>query len=102
MKSSLVLLIWPNHYPNMLVLERCADKQGDLARILRMATPRIAVVITRLPDIPVHVEAYASPEAVREEEFSPAYELAAGAPLIVSIDLTLCVFLIVRCAPQHK
>ena len=50
MKSSLVLLILPNHYPNMLVLEAGADKQGDLARILRMATPD-AVVITRLPDI---------------------------------------------------
>ena len=84
-KSSLALLILPNQYPNMLVLEAGADKQGDLARILRMATPD-AVVITRLPDIPVHVEAYASPEAVREEEFSPAYELAAGAPLIVPVD----------------
>jgi UDP-N-acetylmuramoyl-tripeptide--D-alanyl-D-alanine ligase len=44
------------------------------------------VVVTRLPEIPVHVEAYASPEAVREEEFSPAYALPAGAPLIVPAD----------------
>ncbi len=84
-KNSFALLTLPNHYPNMLVLEAGADKQGDLARILRMATPD-AVMITRLPDIPVHVEAYASPEAVREEEFSPAHELAAGAPLIIPID----------------
>lgn len=84
-KSSLALLLLPNHYPNMLVLEVGADKSGDLARILRIATPD-AVVVTRLPDIPVHVEAYASPEEVREEEFSPAHELAAGAPLVVSID----------------
>lgn len=84
-KRSLALLILPNHYPNMLVLEVGADKSGDIARILRIATPD-AVVITRLPDIPVHVEAYASPEGVREEEFSPAHELAAGAPLIIPVD----------------
>ena len=84
-KRVLVLLILPNHYPNMLVLEVGADRYGDMARILRIATPD-AVVVTRLPEIPVHVEAYASPEAVREEEFSPAYALDAAAPLIICAD----------------
>ncbi|MHB8860183.1 MAG: UDP-N-acetylmuramoyl-tripeptide--D-alanyl-D-alanine ligase [Minisyncoccota bacterium] len=85
LKRTIVLLVLPNHYPNMLVLEVGADRPGDLARILRIATPD-AVVVTRLPEIPVHVEAYASPEAVREEEFSPAYALAAAAPLIICAD----------------
>ncbi|MFA6415011.1 MAG: UDP-N-acetylmuramoyl-tripeptide--D-alanyl-D-alanine ligase [Candidatus Paceibacterota bacterium] len=85
LRSALALLLLPNHYPNMLVLEVGADKPGDLARILRIATPD-AVVVTRLPEIPVHVEAYASPEAVREEEFSPAYALKAAMPLVVSAD----------------
>ena len=84
-KSAIALLVLPNHYPNLLVLETGADKQGDLARILRIAKPD-AVVVTRLPEIPVHVEAYASPEAVREEEFSPAYALPASAPLIIPAD----------------
>jgi UDP-N-acetylmuramyl pentapeptide synthase len=84
-RSTIALLVLPNHYPTMLVLETGADKPGDLARILRIATPD-AVVVTRLPEIPVHVEAYASPEAVQEEEFSPAYALPAGAPLIVPAD----------------
>jgi UDP-N-acetylmuramyl pentapeptide synthase len=84
-KNALALLLLPNHYPNMLVLEVGADRPGDLTRILRTATPD-AVVVTRLPEIPVHVEAYASPAAVREEEFSPAYALAPGAPLIISAD----------------
>lgn len=79
------LLLLPNHYPSMIVLEVGAGKPGDLARIIKIAVPD-AVVVTRLPDIPVHVEAYTTPEAVREEEFSPAYALAAGAPLIVSAD----------------
>ena len=84
-KSALALLTLPNHYPKMLVLEVGADRPGDLARILRTATPD-AVVVTRLPEIPVHVEAYASPTAVREEEFSPALALAGGAPLIIPAD----------------
>lgn len=84
-KNAAALLILPNHYPNMLVLEVGADKPGDLKHILRIATPD-AVVVTRLPEIPVHVEAYDSPAAVREEEFSPALALPAGAPLIISAD----------------
>lgn len=89
-KNALALLILPNHYPNMLVLETGADKPGDLARILSIATPN-AVVVTRLPEIPVHVEAYASPEAVQEEEFSPVFALAAEAPLIVPSDDTYAI-----------
>lgn len=85
LRRSLALLLLPNHYPNMLVLEVGADRPGDLAKILRIATPE-AVVVKQLPEIPVHVESYTSPEQVREEEFSPAYALAAGAPLIVSAD----------------
>lgn len=84
-RSAVALLALPNHYPTLLVLETGADRPGDLARILRIATPD-AVVVTRLPEISVHVEAYASPEAVREEEFSPAYALPAGAPLIIPAD----------------
>lgn len=84
-KRALALLVLPNHYPNMLVLEVGAERPGDLARMLQIATPD-AVVVTRLPEIPVHVEAYASPEAVREEEFSPAYALSAGAPLVIPAD----------------
>lgn len=84
-RSGLALLLLPNHYPNLLVLETGADKPGDLARVLKIATPD-AVVVTRLPEIPVHVEAYTSPEAVQEEEFSPAYALAPAAPLIIPAD----------------
>lgn len=85
LKGALALLLLPNHYPNLLVLEVGADRPGDLEKILRIAAPD-AVVVTRLPDIPVHVEAYATPQAVREEEFSPAYHLAPEAPLIISAD----------------
>ncbi len=84
-KRGIALLLLPNHYPSMLVLEVGSGKPGDLAQILKIATPD-AVVVTRLPEIPVHVEAYASPEAVQEEEFSPAYALLPAAPLIIPAD----------------
>src|SRR3989344_4175990 len=94
-KCAVALLLLPNQYPNMLVLEVGADKPGDLARITRIATPDV-VVVTRLPEIPVHVEAYASPEEAREEEFSPAYALRAEAPLIVPADDTYALDMTVR------
>lgn len=84
-KKAFALLLLPNHYPNMLVLEVGSGQPGDLAQILKIVTPDV-VVVTRLPDIPVHVEAYASPEAVQEEEFSPAYALASSLPLIIPAD----------------
>lgn len=82
-KEALALLLLPNHYPTLLVLEVGADRPRDLERILEIATPDV-VVVTELPEVPVHVEAYATPEALREEEFSPAYALAPEAPLIVN------------------
>ena len=84
-KSAVSLLLLPNHYPNMLVLEVGSEKPGNLAQILKIVLPDI-VVVTPLPDISVHVEAYASPEAVQEEEFSPAYALPGSAPLIIPAD----------------
>lgn len=84
-QEALALIMLPNHYPKLLVLEVGADRPGDLAKILRFADPD-AVVVTRLPEVPVHVEAYASPQAVREEEFAPAYALTPGEPLIISAD----------------
>lgn len=84
-REALALILLPNHYPNLLVLEVGADRPGDLERILSIASPD-AVVVTRLPNVPVHVEAYATPEALREEEFQPAYALAPSAPLIICAD----------------
>ena len=73
------------NYPELLVLEVGADSPGDLAKILKITKPDV-VVVTLLPEVPVHVEAYATPYAVRDEEFSPAIALPADAPLIISAD----------------
>ena len=83
--EAFALRFFPSVYPNMLVLEVGADRPGDLEKILRIAMPD-AVVVTRLPEVPVHVEAYATPQAVREEEFYPAYALDDGMPLILNAE----------------
>jgi UDP-N-acetylmuramyl pentapeptide synthase len=80
-----LLLLLPNHYPKILILEVGADTPGDIGKILKIATPD-AVVVTRLPELPVHIEAYATAAAVREEEFMPAYALAPNCNLIFSAD----------------
>ncbi|MEK7602333.1 MAG: cyanophycin synthetase [Patescibacteria group bacterium] len=81
--KALSLLLVRQEYPRILVLEVGADRPGDLTKILQIGTPD-AVVVTRLPRVPVHVEAYASTDAVRAEEFLPAFSLPPGAPLILA------------------
>jgi len=80
-----LLIFTKNHYPNILVLEVGADKPGDVKGMMDWITPDV-VVVTKLPSIPVHVEAYASPDATREEEFSPAHALTSEGTLIYSKD----------------
>src|SRR3989338_6438454 len=57
------LLILKNHYPKWLVLEVGADRPGDIRKLARWLKPDV-VVITALPDVPVHVEFFDSPEDV--------------------------------------
>jgi len=61
-------LIWFDApYPEWLVLEVGADRPGDI-RSLSGWLPVDIAVITRLPEVPVHVEFFDSPEAVVEEK----------------------------------
>ncbi|HXK37465.1 MAG TPA: UDP-N-acetylmuramoyl-tripeptide--D-alanyl-D-alanine ligase [Candidatus Paceibacterota bacterium] len=54
-------------FPKVLVLEIGADKPGDIGRAMKWIHPLIGV-LTRLPDRPVHVENFPTPELVREEK----------------------------------
>lgn len=60
-------VIHPGEYPEVLVLEMGVDHPGDMKRLTSWVKPDV-VVITRLPDVPVHVEFFDSPEAVIEEK----------------------------------
>tara|TARA_B100000745_G_C20152315_1_gene395041 strand:+ start:3226 stop:4515 length:1290 start_codon:yes stop_codon:yes gene_type:complete len=83
--EGLLLIFSKNHYPKILVLEVGADKPGDVKGMMDWITPNV-VIVTKLPSIPVHVEAYASPDQTREEEFSPAHSLGVDGTLIYSKD----------------
>lgn len=54
-------------YPEVLVLEIGVDRPGDMARVAKWLKPDI-IVMTRLPDVPVHVEYFGTPEAVVAEK----------------------------------
>ncbi len=54
-------------YPDILVLELAADKPGDIKYLADVIRPRIGIV-TAVGEVPVHVESYASPQAVAKEK----------------------------------
>lgn len=54
-------------YPEWLVLEVGADAPGDIASVASWVRPTVAV-LTAVPDMPVHVEYFSSPEAVLKEK----------------------------------
>lgn len=72
-------------YPEWLVLEVGADRPGDIRRIARWLRPDIAV-LTQVPDIPVHVEFFSSPEEVMKEKRSLAEYLRPGGKLVIHGD----------------
>lgn len=67
--DGLLLLVLPARYPEWLVLEVGADRPGDIRGMAKWLPVDVAV-ITRLPEVPVHVEFFDSPEAVVEEKAS--------------------------------
>jgi UDP-N-acetylmuramyl pentapeptide synthase len=79
------LVVFPNDYPHWLVLEVGADRPDDIRKIARWLKPDIAV-ITAVPEIPVHVEFFDSPQAVLREKQSLAEHLKPGGTLIINGD----------------
>ncbi|MEK7610178.1 MAG: Mur ligase family protein [Patescibacteria group bacterium] len=65
--EGLVLVFWPNHYPKWLVLEVGADRPGDIASIIAWLRPDMAI-LTALPEVPAHIEFFATAEAVAREK----------------------------------
>lgn len=75
-----------NHqYPRILVLEVGADRPGDIRSIAKWLKPDI-VVFTGVPEIPVHVEFFNSPEELVQEKRSLAEHLRSGGKVIVNGD----------------
>ncbi|MBI2476119.1 MAG: UDP-N-acetylmuramoyl-tripeptide--D-alanyl-D-alanine ligase [Candidatus Taylorbacteria bacterium] len=62
-------IFFSNNYPDWLVMEVGAGEPGDIKRFGNLLHPD-AVVVTRLSDVPVHVEFFKSPkEVIKEKSF---------------------------------
>ncbi len=73
------------NYPEVLVLEAGVDRPGDMKSLTAWLKPDIAV-ITRLPDVPVHVEYFSTPEAVAEEKLELVWALKPNGVFIYNHD----------------
>ncbi len=83
--QGLIQVVVRHPYPKYLVLEIGADKPGDIKRAAEWVKPDISV-ITALGTVPVHVEFFASPEAVAEEKGQLVRALAPAGLLVVNGD----------------
>jgi UDP-N-acetylmuramyl pentapeptide synthase len=83
--DGLVLFVSSQRYPDWLVLEIGADRPGDISSLAAWLAIDI-VVITRLPEVPVHVEFFDSPQAVKDEKASIINALKPQGALILFAD----------------
>lgn len=80
---SLVVMMRP--YPEWLVLEVGADRPGDIRSLASWIKVDVAI-ITRLPEVPVHVEFFDSVEAVIEEKASLMDAVRPGGSILLYAD----------------
>ncbi len=83
--KGLWMIIYKHKYPKYLVLEVGAGKPGDIKSVAPWLNPDV-VVLTRFPDVPVHVEFFGSTEKLIEEKMNLAYALKKDGVLIVNHD----------------
>ncbi|MEO8637795.1 MAG: Mur ligase family protein [Candidatus Taylorbacteria bacterium] len=79
------LIIFPFNYPDWLVIEIGADRPLDIKTLASWVKPDIAV-ITRIGNIPVHVEFFTSRAQLIEEKSYLARYMKEGGTLIVNGD----------------
>lgn len=83
--DGLSLIAVTRPYPEWLVLEVGADRPGDISSLASWLTVDVAI-ITRLPEVPVHVEFFDSVEAVIEEKASLLDAVRPGGTIILYAD----------------
>jgi len=77
--------LFAGEYPAVLVLETGVDRPGDMDALTAWLKPDV-VVVTSLPAIPVHVEQFATPQAVIDEEMKLARNLTATGLVVYNHD----------------
>lgn len=78
-------ILSPHSYPNVLVIEAGVDRPGDMKHLASWLKPDV-VVLTRLPDIPVHVEYFSRPEEVIAEKMELVKALKPEGILVYNHD----------------
>ena len=79
------LILFKNHYPKILVLEVGFDRPGEIRRITDWLKPNVAVV-TRIGEVPVHVEFFDSREQLIAEKSLVVSELQKDGIAILNAD----------------
>lgn len=80
-----LLALFAREYPEVLILETGVDRPGDMAALTAWLRPDV-VVLTRLPDIPVHVEYFSSPDAVAAEKMTLVAALQSEGTFVYNND----------------
>jgi UDP-N-acetylmuramoyl-tripeptide--D-alanyl-D-alanine ligase len=83
--DGLLQVVFGGEYPKVLVLEMGVDRPGDMKRLTEWIRPHI-VVLTRLPEVPVHVEFFSSPQQVAEEKMTLVHALRPQGTLLYNAD----------------
>lgn len=81
----LLLIITKQEYPEWLILEVGADRPGDIKSVVRWIKFDVAIV-SRLPDVPVHIEFFKSKEQVIDEKMSLPLSVRADGLVILNTD----------------
>lgn len=80
-----LLIIFADPYPKVLILEIGADKPREIEKIVSWLKPNMAIG-TRFPRIPVHVEFFASPQAVIDEDALVLKETVKNGTVVLNWD----------------
>ncbi len=83
--DGLFIALFSRDYPAYLILETGVDRPGDMKKLASWIKPDI-VVLTRFPDVPVHVEFFTSPEAVIAEKMKLVEALKPEGVLVYNHD----------------
>lgn len=78
-------IIWAPGYPEWLILEVGADKPGDILSVSKWLRSDV-VVMTRIADIPVHIEQFKDQKEVVKEKSYLIRTLKNGGMLILNND----------------
>lgn len=83
--DSFFMIVLPFQYPEWLVLEVGADRPHDIEKIARWLKPNI-VAVTRISEVPVHVEYFENPEALAQEKSNMVKALRPDGVLALNAD----------------